>query len=88
LGSEDLFSKRKENIQRRRTELIEQRKSTWLIVSEGTKTEVNYFNSLNEYMNKNGKRKIELKPVGTGVNTIGVVNKVNELFNIADREIR
>lgn len=52
-----------------------------LIVTEGTKTEPNYFNGIKDRINRNYRERIHLETVGTGDNTIGLLNKAKQMAN-------
>lgn len=45
-----------------------------LIVSEGTKTEPNYFEAIKEKINRDYKDRIQVEIEGTGLNTVNLVN--------------
>lgn len=51
-----------------------------LIICEGTKTEPNYFNSLKERIEQKEENRIEIKILGTGLNTRG-------LFEYAQKQV-
>ena len=84
MGSDELFKRRNnERIKReeaRRTILP----PTWLIVTEGTKTEPNYFSKAVEDFNKNVPEKYRLKLVikGMGINTKSLVKATDLQISI------
>ena len=59
---------------------IELKSEKWLVVCEGIKTEVNYFNSLFEYINSKYDRKIKYEVKGAGRNTESLVRYVGNYF--------
>lgn len=50
-----------------------------LIVTEGTKTEPNYFNAIKSLINQNYSEKIHLEIVGQGDNTVNLFDKAKQL---------
>lgn len=88
MGTDNLFYKGTERREKRRTEIIEKRTTTWLIVCEGTVTEKNYFEDFIKHINKYGKHQVEVKVIGTGTNTKSLVGKVEDFFEYVDREYR
>lgn len=52
-----------------------------LIVTEGTKTEPNYFNGIKDRINRKYRERIHLEIAGTGNNTIGLLNKAKQMAN-------
>ncbi len=50
-----------------------------LIITEGTKTEPNYFNSIKELINQNYSERIHLEIVGQGDNTVNLFDKAKQL---------
>lgn len=57
---------------------IQMRPEYHLIVTEGTKTEPQYFNSVKEIVNKKYKGKIEIKIEGEGKSTLDLLEKAKE----------
>ena len=84
MGSDELFKRRNnERIKReeaRRTILP----PTWLIVTEGTKTEPNYFSKAVEDFNKNVpvEYRLKLDPKGMGMNTKSLVKATDLQISI------
>lgn len=87
MGSDDLFNKRRKERRKRNENIKIQRSSNWLVVCEGTKTEVNYFrgaiSSINEGIDD--KYKLKVKVVGKGMNTVSLVKSVDDLLIDIDR---
>ena len=52
-----------------------------LIVTEGTKTEPQYFESLKEHINRSEKNRIQLEIIGTGKNTTGLFEYARTLVS-------
>lgn len=52
-----------------------------LIVTEGTKTEPQYFEALRDHINKNEKNRIQLEIIGTGKNTRGLFEYARDLVS-------
>lgn len=50
-----------------------------LIITEGTKTEPNYFNEIKNLINENYSEKIHLEIVGQGDNTVNLFDKAQQL---------
>ena len=50
-----------------------------LIITEGTKTEPNYFKSIKELINQNYSERIHLEIVGQGDNTVNLFDKAKQL---------
>ncbi len=84
MGTDNLNKRRSKERKVRKSKEFEIRAETWLIVCEGTKTEPNYFKSLFDYINSISPRKINYVVKGTGKNTKGVVNSVDEFFNFSE----
>ena len=57
-----------------------------LIITEGTKTEPNYFKSIKELINQNYSERIHLEIVGQGDNTVNLFDKAKQLVNKASAE--
>lgn len=71
-----------DKIEARKIESIEERRF-FLIVSEGIKTEPNYFNYFKKFLPKHLLETVEVH--GAGDNTINVVQRAIELRNIRDK---
>lgn len=84
MGTDNLNRRRSKERKERKSKELETRAETWLIVCEGTKTELGYFEALFNYINSKSSKKIKFKVEGTGKNTIGVVNSVDTFFNYSD----
>ncbi len=82
------YKKRKEGRQKREVAVRENRGTVWLILCEGKETEVNYFTGLADYLNRNGKNEIKIKPIGLGMNPTGIANMVEEFNRQTEIEIR
>ena len=75
MGSDEIFKRRNnERIKREEARRIIL-PPTWLIVTEGTKTEPNYFSKAVEDFNKNVpvEYRLKLDPKGMGMNTKSLV---------------
>lgn len=83
----NMHKRRKEMRQQRRTDTLNQRDTRWLLVSEGKKTEPNYFDAaIKEYNKKlEGKQKIKLDIRGQGMNTVTLVNSANDFIYEVDK---
>ena len=86
MGSDNLFSKRREERKKRKENIQKQKSNKWLIICEGTKTEPNYFQEVIKDINKNltDEYKLNVKIIGKGKNTISLVKSVDELLNYID----
>lgn len=86
MGKDNLFNKRREEREKRRENILNQRPSNWLIVCEGAQTEPNYFKGAVNAINKNieEKNKLKVKIVGMGKNTISLVRSVEDIQNDID----
>lgn len=86
MGSDNLFSKRKEERRKRKENVKKQRSSNWLIVCEGKQTEPNYFKGAVDAINKaiEDRYKLKVKIVGQGMNAVSLVKSVEELQNEID----
>ena len=60
------------------------RATQWLILSEGAKTEPNYFKGLVAHLNKESGGSIKIKAEGLGKNTKSLVNSVEKYFEYRD----
>lgn len=72
--------KRQNEYRTRPRKNIPVKKTKWLIISEGEKTEPNYFKGLVNFLNENGKNNISVECVGVGKNATAVVNKFENYF--------
>ena len=85
MGTDDLFKKRRAKLKERRIESKTPKPNSFLIVSEGAKTEPYYFNGLANHINKlynANSIKTEQPTIdafGEGKNTIGLVNEVSKI---------
>lgn len=80
------FKKRREGTSKRKSAFIEERKTKWLIVCEGAKTEPNYFKGLEKHLKEKGG-KIEVEAVGKGRNTEDLVRNIAEYFEFIDKQL-
>lgn len=85
MGTDDIFKKKREKLQKRRKEERTPKPNSFLIVSEGEKTEPYYFSGLAEYINnKYGdgiKNKPIIEPRGEGRCTVSLVQKAAEIVS-------
>lgn len=85
MGSDDLFKKRRAKLQERKIETRTPKPNSYLIVSEGTKTEPLYFEGLAKHINglyNSNSINIEkptIKTCGEGKNTISLVNETTKI---------
>ncbi len=86
MGNDNIFFKRQRDRIKRIENVKEMRESTWLIICEGSKTEVNYFKKLEKYLNDNGKRRIKINAFGQGRNTTDLISHVNDYFKFVDKK--
>lgn len=91
MGSEreELFKKRKGQRKKREVESKALAPSRYLIVTEGTETEVNYFEGIKRRINSKYSSRIDLKEIkidveGTGRNTNNLVEYVSKIINRAN----
>lgn len=84
MGTDDLFSKRKQQRQMRVSKELKTRAEKWLIVCEGTETEPNYFEQLLFYANSKSDKKIKYTIKGTGRNTESLVSSIDSYFIFVD----
>jgi len=88
---EEFFKKKKGQRKKRKEDIRERAPYKYLIVSEGIKTETNYFQGIQNKINVrynntvNIKESIELKIEGTGRNTNSLVNVVDTFLVDIDR---
>ena len=88
MGTDDLFKRRKEKREIRKSRGIELRKASWLIVCEGKETEVNYFECLLDYVNSKSSKKIKRNIKGLGMNTDTLVKSVEDLLSETENYIK
>ena len=85
MGTDDLFKKRRAKLQERKIESKIPKPNSFLIVSEGTKTEPLYFNGLAKYINELYKsnsiqsEQPTIETCGEGKNTISLVNAASKI---------
>lgn len=84
MGTDDLFSRRKQERQKRISKELKIRAEKWLIVCEGEETEPNYFERLLDYANAKTERKIKYTIKGTGRNTESLVSSIDNYFIFVD----
>ena len=88
---EELFKKRKGQKKKREEEIRELAPYRYLIVSEGTKTETNYFQGIQKRINSKYANSVDVKKAiyldvnGTGRNTNDLVNHVEDFIYQIDR---
>lgn len=89
-SQDQLFYKRDKQRQERKSKELKSRQETWLIVTEGTETEPNYFNGLYNYLTLTYQSKLNIKfePKGCGRNTISLVEHVDHFFDFTDDLVR
>lgn len=85
MGTDDLFKKRRAKLQERKIESKTPKPNSFLIVTEGTKTEPFYFDGLANYINRlHQSSSIQLKQptietYGAGKNTESLVNEASRI---------
>jgi hypothetical protein len=75
------YQKKHERIESKRLEEVKSKRRFYLIVCEGEKTEPNYFESLKNDLPKGVLDVCDFKIVGTGHNTVSLVNSAMALRN-------
>ena len=75
------IKKKRERIESKRLEEVKSKRRFYLIVCEGEKTEPNYFESLKNDLPKGVLDVCDFKIVGTGHNTVSLVNSAMALRN-------
>ena len=75
------IKKRHERVESKRLEEVKSKRRFYLIVCEGEKTEPNYFESLKNDLPKGVLDLCDFKIVGTGHNTVSLVNSAMALRN-------
>jgi len=83
---QSLFNKSKAGRQKRKEQDTEMRRTQWLIVCEGTKTERFYFDGLARHLKEKGNASLNVRAVGTGRSTKGVVKSVEDYFDLVSKE--
>lgn len=90
MGSDDIFKKRRAQNQKRKKEFKDPLPNSFLIVSEGTKTEPLYFTGLAKYISeKYGHNSIEVKEPtiaihGEGKCTVSLVEEASRIVKCAN----
>jgi len=82
---ESLFGKKKAGRKKRSEEIREERETQWLIICEGKKTEPNYFRGFLNDLKARGIADLDVRIEGTGLNTVGLVNRAENYFDIVDK---
>lgn len=88
MGSDDLFKKRRAKLQERKRETRSPRPNSFLIVSEGTKTEPFYFEGLAAHINEKYGKSIDVqRPLitakGEGKSTVSLVEEAAKIASRA-----
>lgn len=89
MGTDDLFKKRRAAAKERQKEFLTPKPNSFLIVSEGAKTEPLYFDGLAAYINKKYGQGIDVeKPIidtkGEGKSTVSLVNAAEKIVTRAN----
>ena len=85
MGTDDLFKKRRAKLEERKAETKTPKPNSFLIVSEGTKTEPLYFGGLAKYINdlyKSNSIQAEqptINPFGEGKSTVSLVEATSKI---------
>lgn len=85
MGTDDLFKKKRAKLQERKAESKTPKPNSFLIVTEGTKTEPFYFNGLANYINElyqSSSIQLEqptIETYGEGKNTVSLVNEASRI---------
>lgn len=84
MGTDDIFKKKREKLERRKKELKDPTPNSFLIVSEGTKTEPYYFDGLAKYINEKYGNGVDVeKPLidtsGEGRCTVSLVEETEKI---------
>ena len=87
MGTDNLHHKRRQGRQTRKENEKALRQQTWLIVTEGAKTEPNYFDGLIKSLNASGKELIKHRICGLGKSTKSLVESIgiHGLFDHYDK---
>lgn len=86
MGTDDLFKKRREARKRRRYEYKEAKINSYLIVTEGERTEPLYFKGIQRLIQSKREGRIDIIEVphidicGAGCSTGKLIEKTDELF--------
>ncbi len=88
MGSDDLFKKKRAKLQKRKKELRIPKPGSFLIVSEGKKTEPLYFEGLANYISEKYGQSIDIeKPMittqGEGKNTVSLIEATAKIVSRA-----
>lgn len=88
MGSDDLFKKKRAKLQQRKKETLTPKPNSFLIVSEGAKTEPLYFDGLAKYINEKYGQNIDVeKPTidtqGEGKCTVSLVREAQRIASRA-----
>lgn len=87
MGSDNLFKKRREKRKERKYEYKKPKANSYLIVTEGTQTEPNYFNGIKTIIEQNlgGNVDIVELPIitisGEGRSTLSLINETDRIVN-------
>ena len=89
MGTDDLFKKRRAAAEERKKEFRTPKPNSFLIVSEGAKTEPLYFDGLAEYINQKYGQGVDVeKPIiktqGEGKCTVSLVNAAEKIVSRAN----
>lgn len=90
MGSDDLFKKRRAQRQKRRHEYKKARANSYLIITEGVKTEPSYFNGIKQIIEQNlgGNVDIVECPLidisGEGCSTMSLIKEADRIVNKAN----
>ena len=84
MGTDNIQVNKKEGRIKREEATRNLRAVQWLILSEGTKTEPNYFRGLAAHLNKANGGSLIIDPKGLGENTKSLVKRVEEFFEYRD----
>ena len=88
MGSDDLFKKRRAKLQERKKETRTPKPNSFLIVSEGKKTEPLYFEGLANHINEKYGKSIDIEkplitPRGEGKSTVSLVEEAAKIASRA-----
>ena len=84
MGNDEIFKKKREGRKRRLEGNRDERKTEWLVVCEGKRTEPDYFNRLAEFLNENGSGNVKIRAEGMGRNTEDLVKHLEDFFVFND----
>ena len=84
MGTDNLHHKRKARRKKHEQKVHNLRVGQWLILSEGEKTEPNYFNDLVTHLNKVNGGSLKVVAIGLGKNTKSLVNSVENYLAYCD----